>query len=116
MSRTPFQVLVLLRRLGAGQTEYLAPKRSGTGVWQGIAGGGKNDGSPREATARETLEKTGIATEKLAALQSVSMVPVLGVAGCYQWGDFVPEIPEHVFCADIDANANVRLSEEHADY
>lgn len=116
MSRAPFQVLVLLRRPGAEGTEYLVLKRSDTGAWQGIAGGGENDESPREAAARETLEETGIAAAKLIDLQSVSSISVLEVTGCHQWGDLVSEIPEHAFCVDVEANASVRLSEEHTDY
>lgn len=59
MSRVPFQVLAFLRRLDANGPEYLVLKRADLSVWQGVAGGGEGDESPREAAIRETMEEVG---------------------------------------------------------
>ena len=116
MSRAPFQVLVFLRRLDANGPEYLVLKRADLSVWQGVAGGGEGDESPREAAIRETMEEVGVSATRLIDLESVAMVPVLDVVGCYRWGDDVLEIPGYAFCVDVDANVVIRLSEEHAEY
>ena len=115
MSRVPFQVLVFLRRLDANGPEYLVLKRADLSVWQGVAGG-EGDESPREAAIRETMEEVGVSATRLIDLESVAMVPILDVVGCYRWGDDVLEIPEHAFCVDVDTSVVVRLSEEHAEY
>lgn len=85
MSRAPFQVLVFLRRLDANGPEYLVLKRADLSVWQGVAGGGEGDESPREAAIRETMEEVGASATRLIDLESVAMVPVLDVVGCYRW-------------------------------
>lgn len=110
MSRVPFQVLVFLRRLDANGPEYLVLKRADLSVWQGVAGGGEGDESPREAAIRETMEEVGASATRLIDLESVAMVPVLDVVGCYRWGDDVLEIPEYAFCVDVDANVVIRLA------
>mgnify|MGYP000491317922 CR=1 FL=1 len=110
MSRAPFQVLVFLRRLDANGPEYLVLKRADLSVWQGVAGGGEGDESPREAAIRETMEEVGVSATRLIDLESVAMVPILDVVGCYRWGDDVLEIPEYAFCVDVDTSVVVGLA------
>ena len=73
MSRVPFQVLGFLRRLDADGPEYLVLKRADLSVWQGVAGGGEGDESPREAAIRETMEEVGVSAMWWAAIDGAMM-------------------------------------------
>lgn len=116
MSRAPFQVLVFLHRKGKGGSEYLLLRRADMGVWQGVAGGGEKDETPKEAAIREVAEETGIELNGLIDLESASMISVMDVVGEPLWGNDTTEIPEHAFCAVMPVSAQVVLSAEHMEY
>lgn len=115
MGRAPFQILVFLRRVSDRGFEYLLLKRADMGVWQGVAGGGEENETPTEAAIRETLEETGVHVSSIVDLDSVEMLSVLDVAGCYRWGNSVEFIPEYAFCADVSVDISIRISGEHTE-
>ena len=113
MDRAPFQVLVFLRRVADGASEYLLLKRSDMDVWQGVAGGGEGEETPSEAAIRETFEETGVLVLDVIDLESVEMLSVPDVAGYYRWGEEIKTIPEYAFYADIACDVSICISEEH---
>jgi dihydroneopterin triphosphate diphosphatase len=115
MARAPFQVLVFPYRLMKVEFKYGVFKRSDSGVWQGIAGGGEDSETPIEAAARESLEEAGLPrTCKLLELDSKSSIPVTAFADTASWGDRVFVIPEYSFGIDAQEN-DIRLSAEHSE-
>lgn len=83
--RAPFQVLVVPYRRTHSEPELLVLRRSDTGVWQFVAGGGEEGESPQQAAQRELVEETGI-TSRVTELDTVSSVPVVDVVGSVRWG------------------------------
>lgn len=66
MARTPFQVLVIpFRHSRTPALEYAILRRSDSGDWQFIAGGGEEGESPAEAARREAREEAGVPTESV---------------------------------------------------
>ena len=116
MNRAPFQVLVFLRRVVDGASEYLLLKRSDMDVWQGVAGGGEGEETPSEAAIREIFEETGVLVSDVIDLEFVEMLSALDVAGYYRWGEEIETIPEYAFYVDIASDVAIRISEEHAEY
>jgi len=112
VARAPFQVLVFpFRHTDSGEPEYALFRRSDSGLWQGIAGGGEEDESPLQAARRETWEEAGIPQEaEFVALDSMTTMPVEAVVGSFLWGDSVYVIPEYSFGVRAD---QVTLSGEH---
>lgn len=86
MSREPYQVLVFLRKRINEQNRYLVLKRADMHVWQGVAGGGEEGETPKEAAIRETFEETGVHIDSIRQFSSVAKLPVLDVVGSHLWG------------------------------
>jgi len=118
VTRAPFQVLVLPFRITEpGEIRYALLRREAStgGYWQGVAGGGEDHEAPLEAARREAYEEAGIDPESgYIALEAMSMIPVVEVAG-FLWGDDVLVIPNHCFGVRM-RSSEIKLSEEHTEY
>ena len=117
MARAPFQVLVCPYRADAGGAfQYLFERPpSAGGYWQPIAGGGEDVETPLDAARREAAEEGGIdPSERFFALSSMSMLPVVEVAG-FRWGPDVLMIPNYAFAVSVE-RSRLRVSIEHVRY
>lgn len=116
MARAPFQVLALPYYRTDKDTDYAIFRRTDAGYWQGIAGGGEGDETPLEAVKREAREEASIPAEsRYVALDALSKVSVVQVAGTLLWGEDVLVIPEYCFGVEV-VNRQLALSREHAEY
>ncbi len=116
MARAPFQVLVFPYYRTDKATEYAIFRRTDAGYWQGIAGGGEDEETPLQAARREAQEETSIpAASRYVALDALSKVSVVHVAGTLLWGEDVLVIPEYCFGVEV-VNRQLALSREHAEY
>ncbi len=113
MARAPFQVLVCPYRIGAGGAIQYAlferPPSTG-GYWQPIAGG-EDAETPLAAARREAAEEGGIEPGERFFALSMSMLPVVDVAG-FRWGPDVLVIPNYAFAVAVE-RSRLRVSEEH---
>jgi dATP pyrophosphohydrolase len=116
MARAPFQVLVFPYYRTDADTEYAIFRRTDTGYWQGIAGGGEGEETPLQAAKREAQEEASIpAASRYVTLEALSKVSVVQVAGTLLWGEDVLVIPE--YCFGVEAvNRQLALSREHVEY
>ena len=117
MSRAPFQVLVLPYKIGPKNTHRYAifSRRDSKNCWQGIAGGGESNESPRAAAKREAYEEAGIeTTSKYIKLDALCTLPVVNVCG-FKWGPKVLVIPEYCFGVEIKEQ-EIKLSREHSGF
>ena len=116
MDRTPFQILVFpFRKSKKGRFEYAIFKRSDSGYWQGIAGGGNADERPTEAATREAYEEVGIPENmEYFSLQSMCSIPVSHFS-VKSWPKELYVIPEYSFTVDC-SNIKIVLSSEHTEY
>ncbi|MGI6217330.1 MAG: NUDIX hydrolase [Coriobacteriales bacterium] len=112
-SRSPFQVLIFPFRRMQDRIECLVLKRSDLGIWQGVAGGGENEESPKEAASRELFEETGLNGSRLVQLDSLAYLPVVDVTGEFTWGRDTLVIPEYAFAYEAQPGESVNLSGEH---
>jgi dATP pyrophosphohydrolase len=113
MPRAPYNVLVIPFRLEPnGVVFYGVMKRSDSGRWQWIAGGGEGDESPIEAAVRESFEETGL-DGPLFRLTSEARLPVHAFTHRVHWSPDLYVIPEHHFA--IEATHDVVLSPEHTE-
>ncbi len=116
MARAPFQVLVFPYYRTDADTEYAIFRRTDTGYWQGIAGGGEGEETPLQAAKREAQEEASIpAASRYVALEALSKVSVVQVAGTLLWGEDVLVIPEYCFGVEV-VNRQLALSREHVEY
>jgi dATP pyrophosphohydrolase len=117
MARAPFNVLVYpYRQVGNDTFEYALLKRSDTGYWQTVAGGGEDDETPLQAARRETFEESGIPPDSFfIQLDTVISVPVIEFRDSHLWGDDVYVIPQYCFGVLAGARQLV-LSHEHTEY
>jgi len=117
MARTPFQVLVYpYRKIRDDGFEYALLKRSDTGYWQAIAGGGENNETSLEAAKREAYEEAGIpANSDFLQLDTVEPIPVTEFADSHLWGDDVYVIPQYCFGVLVK-DSQILLSREHTEY
>lgn len=114
MVRAPFQVLVFPFRRTPWRLEYALFFRSDSECWQGIAGGGEDDETPRAAAIREAHEEAGVpATAVLIELQTISSVPATRFGRSAQWGDDLFVIPEHCFGVEAQ-DIDITISDEHS--
>lgn len=111
--RAPFQVLVIPFRLTAAGPEYAVLRRSDTGWWQFVAGGGEDTETPGEAATRETEEELGVAAEVMR-LDSMATVPKDCFIAADSWSQDVYVVPEHSFAVDVGDSA-ITLSAEHTE-
>jgi dATP pyrophosphohydrolase len=111
--RAPFQVLVIPYRRAEAGTEFAVLKRSDTGDWQFVAGGGEDGETPSRAAQRETREEIG-AVGKLTPLDSLSTVPKDCFTAADSWGAKVYVIPEYCFAVDV-VGSTLTLSAEHSE-
>ncbi|MCP1248790.1 NUDIX domain-containing protein [Gluconobacter oxydans] len=73
----PFQVLVLPFRKTGSDTEYALFRRSDSGHWQAITGGGDGGETPLQATKREMQEESGLSADTpLFPLLACATIPV----------------------------------------
>jgi dATP pyrophosphohydrolase len=114
MARAPFQVLVLPYRQRSTDIQYAIFRRADSGVWQGIAGGGEDHETPRDAAVREMQEEAGITTGRLLELDAVGTVPVEHFRERYAWDPALRQIPEYAFGVALD-QSEVSLSLEHVE-
>ena len=95
------------------RVEYAAFRRADNDAWQGIAGGGENDETPRDAAIREMREEAGITTtDTLRQLDAVGMIGVEHFRDRRSWDPGVREIPEYAFGMAVDGS-DISLSSEH---
>ena len=109
--RAPFQVLVIPYRRAEAGMEFAVLKRSDSGDWQFVAGGGEGGETPIRAAQRETREEIGVVGE-LMPLDSLSTVPKDCFAAAGSWGAKVYVIPEYCFAVDV-GGSTLTLSGEH---
>ncbi|KXV45822.1 hypothetical protein AD945_16745 [Gluconobacter albidus] len=111
--RAPLQVLVLPFRKTDRGTEYALFRRSDSGDWQPIAGGGDDGETPRQAARREMQEESGLSADTpLFPLQASATIPVSHFAARATWSPRLYAIPEHCFAADATGQT-LSLSAEH---
>jgi dATP pyrophosphohydrolase len=112
--REPFQVLVIPYRFDAsGTLQYGALKRSDSGVWQGVAGGGEDGESATDAAGREAEEELGVPRiDELLLLSTVSSIPKYHFSTAGDWPDDLFVISEYAFALDC-TSLEVVLSAEH---
>jgi dihydroneopterin triphosphate diphosphatase len=117
MTRAPFQILVFPYRQQTLPTlEYAIFCRADDRCWQGIAGGGEADETPRQAAQRESFEEAGIpATCTFLQLETINSIPVVHFRDSYQWGEAKFIIPEYTFGVNTDG-VELTISREHDAY
>jgi dATP pyrophosphohydrolase len=95
--------------------EYAIFRRADNDAWQGVAGGGENDETPREAALREMREEAGITTmDTLLPLQSVGTIGVEHIRSHDSWDPKLRQIPEYAFGVAVD-RSEISLSCEHCE-
>lgn len=114
--RAPFQILAVPYRFIKGELRFCVFRRTGSDVWQFVAGGGENNEKPIQAAQREIKEETGVTAEKLTELKSVAFVPTEIVAENIRthWDKNIFVIPEYSFA--FECNADPTISREHSEY
>ena len=112
MARAPFQILVLPYRRQTDGLEYAIFRRADNDGWQGIAGGGEDLETPRDAAVREIQEEAGITATRLLHLDAVGTVSVEHFRERHAWDPALRQIPEYAFGVAVDESA-ISLSPEH---
>ncbi len=117
MPRAPFQILAFpFRPARDGGWEYAVFRRTDLDFWQGIAGGGEDDETPRDAARRECFEEAGIPpASRFIPLDTTASIKVTWFLGFEAWGDRYV-IPEHSFGVECAPDAEFTLSGEHDEY
>ena len=114
--RAPFQILAIPYRIIDGMPQYCVFRRSDSGQWQFIAGGGEDNETLLNAAKRETLEEAGVQSNKWMPLASLCYLPVTVIAEkCRQhWNKDTLVIPEYTYA--FECTDEVTLSDEHTEY
>ena len=96
--------------------QYCVFRRSDSGQWQFIAGGGEDNETLLNAAKRETLEEAGVQSNKWMPLASLCYLPVTVIAEkCRQhWNKDTLVIPEYTYA--FECTDEVTLSDEHTEY
>lgn len=82
-------------------------------MWQGLAGGGEDNETPRAAALREAYEEAAIPTDsEYIALDARASVPVVCFSDHRLWAPDLYVIPEHSFGVRLEGE-DLRLSAEH---
>ena len=112
--RKPKQVLVFLYRKIDNGYEYCLFQRKNGNYYQAISGGVENDETLKETVKRELIEETGIKTDRIYKLASVSSIPKVNITKENIWKK-VYVVKEYSFAIKIE-NEKIKLSEEHINY
>ncbi|MEO7819861.1 MAG: NUDIX pyrophosphatase [Actinomycetota bacterium] len=115
MTRAPFQVIVIPFRRTGGSRKFAIFRRSDSGYWQTIAGGGEDDETTIDAARREALEEAGIESGVFYQLKCLDMVPVVNFMAHTQWPEDLYVIPQHTFAVEVTSR-ELKLSAEHTAY
>ena len=114
--RAPFQVLVIPFRRCDDGTEYALLRRSDTGYWQWIAGGGEVGETVLESARREAYEEAGVPrSSPLCRLRATFSVPTSYFAARDRWPRDLYVIPEYCFAVDV-RGTTISLSLEHTEF
>ncbi len=111
--RIAFQVLVIPFAIDSKRVDFALLRRK-EGYWQFIAGGGEENETKIEAAKREAYEETGIHSEKVVELESISAIPKVHFMALKDRKD-IYIIPEYSFAVQV-VNRNLKISEEHIEY
>lgn len=115
MVRAPFQVLVLPYRRADHHLEYAIFRRADNDASQGVAGGGEDSETPRDAAVRELREEAGITTTNtLLELGSVGTIGVEHIRDRDSWNPELRRIPEYAFAIDVE-RCELSVSAEHSE-
>ena len=113
--RAPFQILAIPYRILDGSPVYCIFRRADLDQWQFIAGGGEDLELPIEAAKRESLEESGIESDRWTALESMCHLPVTVISerARRNWSPDLYVIPEYSF--GFACTGEIRLSHEHTE-
>lgn len=113
--RAPYQILAIPYKK-APFLQFGVFHRSDIDQWQFVAGGGEDDEIPAEAAAREIFEETGIKTESLVELKSMTYIPANVIAEHHRenWSQDTYVIPEYSFA--FECFDEFVLSNEHTGF
>ena len=113
--REPFQILAIPYKMEQ-EILYSVFKRSESGQWQFIAGGGEDEEMPKEAVIREIYEEAGIKTADVIELVSMAYLPANAISEKHRqyWPRDTYVLPEYAFAFLCDEHIN--LSKEHTEY
>jgi len=113
--RAPYQVLIIPFRECLAGFEFAVLRRSDTGIWQFVSGGGEDGESHIEAAQREMQEEASLNVDgRLLELDAVATIPACVFDDVASWGKDVLMIPEYSFAVDIQ-DAKLVLSSEHSE-
>ena len=113
--RAPLQVVIFPFRRGVSSLEYAIFQRSGSGWWQGLAGGGDVGETPLDAARREAFEEGQVPlSATYYKLDSVSSVPANLIAESERkhWPINMLIVPNYSFGVDC-TGITIKLSHEH---
>lgn len=115
MMRAPFQILAIPFRM-ATEPLFCVLRRSDSGQYQFIAGGGEDRESPEEAAKREIREETGLQPDRIISLTSMAYVPAEVISEKHRrfWPENTFVLPEYAFA--FECAGDVRLSPEHLSF
>lgn len=116
MTRAKYQILVLpFRHVRGAEHEFASLRRTDSGIWQGIAGGGEANELPLDAAIREAIEEAGVPSDaSFYELATTCSVPVCFFAERATWPADLFVIPEYAFAVDC-SNLELVLSDEHSE-
>ena len=115
--RAPFQILAIpFRKISSREMEFCVFHRADFDQWQFVSGGGEDDETPTEAAIREISEETGIKTNSIIKLTSMTYIPANIFPERYRkyWAKNTYVIPEHHFA--FECVSDIKLSNEHVGY
>ncbi len=113
--RAPFQILAIPYKIIDDTPLFCIYRRSDSGEWQFIAGGGEDDETPIEAAKREAFEESGINAANWKELKSLSYLPATVIQEKHRknWAKGTYVIPEYTF--GVECEENIKLSHEHTE-
>ncbi len=117
MARAKYQVLVIPYMIQDKAIKYAVFQRSDMAIWQFVAGGGEDGEIPMQSAKREAFEEAGILPDNAyAALETNCSISTEYFKEYGElWEKKCLVIPEYSFAVFV-ANAELKLSEEHAAY
>ena len=112
--RQPFQVIVFpFRSRDDDGYEFLIGRRSDSGLWQAISGGGEGEETAIAAATRELMEETGLSGEEWIMLNSTCMLPKTMFPDHKLWTEHPYVIPEYAFGVHVVEES--RISDAHVE-